>query len=67
MGDEDIMSLTDLTGEDSAGAPWVALIVGGHAGDGEERGQVDFSGEAAGEPAGESVLVRESPTPTGLV
>lgn len=67
MGDEDIMSLTDLTGEDSAGAPWVALIVAGHAGDGEERGQVVFSGEAAGEPAGESVLVRESPILTSLV
>lgn len=60
------MLLTDLTGEDSAVAPWVALKVAGHAGDGE-GGQVDFSGEADGEPAGESVLVRKSPTPTSLV
>lgn len=67
MGDEDTISLTDLTGDDSAGAPWVALIVAGHAGDGEERGQIDFIGEAAVDPAGESVLVREPPTPTGLV
>lgn len=65
------MSLTDLTGDDrvgtGGGAPKVALIVAGHAGDGEDRGQVVFSGEAAGEPAGESVEVREHPTPTGLV
>lgn len=69
MGDDDTVSLTDFTGDDrlGAGAPRVALIVAGHAGDGEERGQVDFSGEAAGEPAGESVLVREPPTPASLV
>lgn len=71
MGDEDTMSLTDLTGEDrvgtGGGAPRVVLIVAGHAGDGEDRGQVVFNGEAAGEPAGESVEVREPPTPTGLV
>lgn len=67
MGDEDTRSLSDLTGDDTAGDPWVALIDAGHAGDGEDRGQEDFSGEAAGEPAGESVLVREPPTPTGLV
>lgn len=71
MGDEDTMSLTDLTGEDrvgaGGGAPRVALIAAGHAGDGEERGQVDFNGEAAGEPAGESAEAREPPTPMGLV
>lgn len=63
------MSLTDLTGDDleGCGAPRIALIVAGHAGDGEEWGQAVFSGEAAGEPAGESVPVREPPTPTGLV
>ena len=71
MGDEDAMSLTDLTGEDrvgaGSGAPRVDLIVAGHAGDGDERGQVDFNGEAAGEPAGEAVGLREPPIPTGLV
>lgn len=69
MGDEDIRSLTDLTGDDmeGGGAPRGALIVAAHAGNGEERGQVVFNGEAAGEPAGESVEVREPPTPTGLV
>lgn len=64
------MSLTDLTGDDMAGGvgvPRLALIVAGHAGKGEERGQVAFSGEAAGEPVGESVEVKEPPTPTGLV
>lgn len=70
MGDEDATSLTDLTGDDGVGAgggaPRVDLIVPGDAGE-EERGQVVFSGEAAGEPAGESVEVREPPTPTGLV
>lgn len=45
----------------------MALIVAGHAGEMEERGQVVFNGEAAGEPVGESVEVREPPTPTGLV
>lgn len=61
--------MTDLTGDDivGAGAPMVGLRVARHAGDGEARGQVDFSGEAAGEPADESVLVKEPPTPTGLV
>lgn len=63
MGDEDIKSLTDFTGEDSK----VASIVAAHAGDGEDRGQDVFNGEAAGEPAGESVQVRGPPTPTGLV
>lgn len=72
MGDEDVRSLSDLAGDDTVGgggggAPKVALIVAGHAGDGEERGQVVFNGEAAGEPAGESVEVREPPTPTSLV
>lgn len=70
MGDEDTISLTDLTGDDmvgGGGASRVALIVAGHAGDGDERGQVFFSGEAAGETAGESVEVREPPTPVGLV
>lgn len=70
MGDEDGRSLTDLTGEDKVGAddgaPIEAFIDVGHAGDGVERGQVDFNGEAAGEPAGESVEVREPPTPAGL-
>lgn len=61
------MLLIDLTGDDSAGAPWVALVVAGHAGDGESRGQVDFIGEGAVKLADESVLVREPPTPTGLV
>lgn len=67
------MSLTDLTGDDmvgpggGGGAPRVALIVAGHAGDGAEGGQVDFNGEAAGEPAGESVEVIGPPTPMGLV
>lgn len=71
MGDVDAVSLTDLIGDDGVGAgggaPRVALKVAGHADDGEERGQVVFNGEAAGEPAGESVEVREHPTPTGLV
>lgn len=71
MGDEDTMLLTDCTGDDrvgtGGGVPRVALIVAGQAGDGEVRGQVVFSGEAAGEPAGESAEVREHPTPTGLV
>lgn len=71
MGDEDARSLTDLAGDDAVGggggAPRVALIVAGHAGDGEERGQAVFNGEAAGEPAGESVEAREPPTPMGLV
>lgn len=65
------MSLTDLTGVDwvgtGGGAPRVTLIVAVHAGEGEARGQVVFNGEAAGEPAGESVELREPPTPTGLV
>lgn len=65
------MSLTDLTGDDTVGtgggAPRVALVVAVHACDGEERGQVVFNGEAAGEPAGESVEARAPPTPTGLV
>lgn len=56
------MSLTDLTGEDRVSAGGTFIVVG-HAADGAERGQVDFSGEAAGEAAGESV----PPTPTGLV
>lgn len=64
MGDEDInKSLTDLTGDESK----VPLIVAAHAGDGEERGQEVLNGEAVGEPAGESVEVREPPTPMGLV
>lgn len=63
MGDEDIKSLTDLTGDDSK----AALIVAALAGDGEERGQQVFNGEAAGEPVGGSVEVRKPPTPTGLV
>lgn len=71
MGDEDAISLSDLTGDELEGpggeAPSVALIVAAHAGDGAEVGQVDFNGEAAGEPVGESVGVRELPTPTGLV
>lgn len=71
MGDVDAVSLINLTGDDGVGAgggvPRVVLIVAGHAGDGEERGQVVFSGEAAGEPVGESVEVREHPTPMGLV
>jgi len=71
MGDVDVMLLTDLTGGDRVGAgdgaPKVVFIAVGHAGDGAERGQVDFNGEAAGEPAGESVEVREPPTPMGLV
>lgn len=70
MGDADIISLTDLTGDDwvggGGGVPRVTLVGAGHAGDGE-KGQVDFNGEAAGEPAGESVEVREPPTPMGLV
>lgn len=45
----------------------MGLIVAGHAGEEEERGQVVFNGEAAGEPAGESVEVREPPTPMGFV
>lgn len=71
MGDDDAISVTDLTGDDmvgaAGGAPRAVLIVAGHADDGAERGQVDFSGEAAGEPVGESVEAREPPTPTGLV
>lgn len=71
LGDEDTMSLTDLTGDDRLGAaggsPRVALIVAGQAGGGEEGGQVVFNGEAAGESAGELVEVRERPTPAGLV
>lgn len=71
MGDEDTISLTDLIGDDMEGpggeAPREALIVAAHAGDGAEGGQVDFNGEAAGEPVGELVGVREPPTPTGLV
>lgn len=39
----------------------------GHVGDGDERDQVVFSGEAAGEPAGESVELREPPIPMCLV
>lgn len=70
MGDEEAISLTDLTGDDmegaGGGAPREAMMVAGHAGEGAERGQADFSGEAAGEPAGESVETREPPTPTGL-
>lgn len=69
MGDEDITSLTDLTGVDKeggcVGAPMVIAVA--HAGDGEGRGQVVFNGEAAGEPVGESVEAREPPTPPGLV
>lgn len=62
------MSVADLAGGGREGAaPKVALIVPVHAGEGEERGQVVFSGEAAGEPAGESVEVREHPTPAALV
>lgn len=49
----------------AGGAPRVVLI--GQAGDGEVRGQAVFSGEVVGEPAGESVEVREHPIPTGLV
>lgn len=64
------MSLADLTGEvrvgGGGGAPRVTFIGAEHAGDGE-KGQVDFNGEAAGEPAGESVELREPPTPMGLV
>lgn len=51
----------------SGGPPRAALIVAGHAGDGEERDHAVFSGEAAGEPVDESVEMREHPTPTGLV
>lgn len=39
----------------------------GEAGQGEGRGQEDFSGEEAGEPAGEPVLGLGPPNPTGLV
>lgn len=71
MGDEEAISLTDLTGDElevpGGEAPRVALIVVAHAGDGAEGSQVDFNGEAAGEPVGESVELRELPTPTGLV
>lgn len=70
MGD-DGKSLIDLTGDDKAGAggekPKVALIVVGHAGEGVERGQADFNGELAGEPAGGSAEARRPPTPMGLV
>lgn len=70
MGDEDTGSLTVFTGVDKGGvggAPRGALIVAGHACDGEERGQEVFNGEAAGEPVGESEEARTPPTPTGLV
>lgn len=71
MGDGHIVSLIDLAGEDKVGTggapPSVDLIGVEEAGDGEERGQVDFSGEAAGEPVGEPVEVTEPPSPTGLV
>lgn len=71
MGDEEATSLTGFIGEGMEGpggeAPRVALIVAAHAGDGAEGGQVDFNGEAAGEPAGESAGVRVPPIPTGLV
>lgn len=70
MGDDDGISATDLTGDDKAGAggevPRVAFIVAGHAGEGAERGQADFNGEPAGDPGGESVGVKEPPTPMGL-
>lgn len=66
MGDEDAMSLADLTGDDRVSAGGTFIVVG-HAADGAERGQVDFSGEAAGEAAGESVEMRAPPIPTGLV
>ena len=39
----------------------------GEAGQGEERGQEDFSGEEAGEPAGEALWGLGPPNPTGLV
>ncbi len=71
IGDEDTKSSTDFTGDDWVGAggeaPRVGLIAAEHAGDGEEWGQVVFSGEAAGEPVGESVELREPPTPMGFV
>lgn len=68
MGDDDVMSLIDLTGDDRAdGGPRLAFIDGGVAGDAAERGHVDFNGEAAGEPVGESAELREPPNPTGLV
>lgn len=61
----------DLTGDDEAGTegetPKFALIVVGHAGEGAERGQVDFNGELADEPGGESAEPRRHPTPMGLV
>lgn len=70
MGDEDTILLTDLTGDDRlgacGGAPRVALTGAEHAGDGE-KGQVDFSGEAADEPDDVSAEVREPPIPMGLV
>lgn len=64
------MSVTDLTGDEKAGAggevPRVAFITVGHADEGAERGQADFSGEPAGDPAGESLGEKEPPTPMAL-
>lgn len=67
VGEEDAASLTDLTGDAKVGAgdgvPCGALI-----GDVEERFQGVFNGEAAGEPACESAVMKEGPIPTrGLV
>lgn len=64
------MSVTDLTGDDKAGTggevPKVAFITVEHVGEGAERGQEGFNGEPAGDPAGESLVVKEPPTPMAL-